>query len=580
MVSQGQKLWVLKPRYDPRDATADDNGDGTTSVSEHTHPITVGQLYVPMGRNVLPVDSVPAGNLAGIAGLQDFILKSATLSSTLACPAFRPLNLVASPIVHVAVEPLHPSDMPALLSGLKLLNQSDPCVEVVVQETGECVLSTAGEIHLQRCLDDLRKRYSRVELRVSSPIVPFRETIVPPPKVDMVNEAISSENEVVGGGGGGGGGGGTRPLVSGNLENEGNGSAPSDGVVTIQTTNRTCTLQIRARPLPGAVVSLLEENVHLLKALNLLATGPGGRTAAGGKVALNEETVAELQALKTKLGSAFEDTSDESSWWDSSDSDSVGGGGSKVVDEIWSFGPRHVGPNILLNGVEGYRRASVWSALEGSSSVAGSSSTNAAGDDDDNDLLLGKQPTITREYDNSIVSGFQLASLSGPLCEEPMHGVCLVLCKWTHSTDQRRRKKDGGGDESLVSGSSSQAKEEEGKHRECGSDVYGPFSGQLISAMKEGCRRAFLVQPARLMAAMYTCDILATADVLGKLYSVLGRRSGRICSEEMKEGSAVFSVKALVPVAESFGFAEEVRKKTSGLANPQLFFSHWEVSVI
>ena len=111
-------------------------------------------------------------------------------------------------------------------------------------------------------------------------------------------------------------------------------------------------------------------------------------------------------------------------------------------------------------------------------------------------------------------------------------------------------------------------------------DVYGPFSGQLISAVKEGCRRAFLSQPARLMAAMYTCDILATADVLGKLYAVLGRRNGRVYAEEMREGTAVFSIKALVPVAESFGFAEEVRKKTSGLASPQLVFSHWEVRAV
>ena len=28
---------------------------------------------------------------------------------------------------------------------------------------------------------------------------------------------------------------------------------------------------------------------------------------------------------------------------------------------------------------------------------------------------------------------------------------------------------------------------------------------------------------------------------------------------------------------ENFGFAEELRKKASGLASPQLVFSHWEV---
>ncbi|NWU25971.1 EFL1 GTPase, partial [Lophotis ruficrista] len=45
----------------------------------------------------------------------------------------------------------------------------------------------------------------------------------------------------------------------------------------------------------------------------------------------------------------------------------------------------------------------------------------------------------------------------------------------------------------------------------------------------------------------------------------------------MKEGTDVFIIKAVLPVAESFGFADEIRKRTSGLASPQLVFSHWEI---
>lgn len=113
-----------------------------------------------------------------------------------------------------------------------------------------------------------------------------------------------------------------------------------------------------------------------------------------------------------------------------------------------------------------------------------------------------------------------------------------------------------------------------------GSNVnrFGPMSGQIMSAVKEGCRRAFQLQPMRLMAAMYTCHIQATAEVLGRMYAVIGKREGRVLSEEMMEGSDVFDVEAVLPVAESFGFSEEIRKRTSGLANPQLVFSHWEVS--
>jgi len=43
-------------------------------------------------------------------------------------------------------------------------------------------------------------------------------------------------------------------------------------------------------------------------------------------------------------------------------------------------------------------------------------------------------------------------------------------------------------------------------------------TGQLMSAVKEACRKAFQAQPQRLMLAMYTCNILANADILGEYH--------------------------------------------------------------
>ena len=43
--------------------------------------------------------------MVGIGGLEDHILKSAALSSTVACPAFTDLHQEATPIVRVAIEP-------------------------------------------------------------------------------------------------------------------------------------------------------------------------------------------------------------------------------------------------------------------------------------------------------------------------------------------------------------------------------------------------------------------------------------------------------------------------------------------
>ncbi|GFY71159.1 hypothetical protein TNIN_489271 [Trichonephila inaurata madagascariensis] len=56
----------------------------------------------------------------------------------------------------------------------------------------------------------------------------------------------------------------------------------------------------------------------------------------------------------------------------------------------------------------------------------------------------------------------------------------------------------------------------------------------------------------------------------GKMYAVLGRRNGRVLHADMQEGSQTFHVIAELPVIESFDFANEIRKKTNGLALPQI----------
>ena len=55
------------------------------------------------------------------------------------------------------------------------------------------------------------------------------------------------------------------------------------------------------------------------------------------------------------------------------------------------------------------------------------------------------------------------------------------------------------------------------------------------------------------------------------------RRHGRILSEALKEGTPFFTILSLLPVAESFGFSDEIRKRTSGAASPQLIFQGYEI---
>lgn len=147
----------------------------------------------------------------------------------------------------------------------------------------------------------------------------------------------------------------------------------------------------------------------------------------------------------------------------------------------------------------------------------------------------GAQAAGLRDFDNSIVSGFQLATLSGPMCEEPLMGVCFSVERWdiqsqappqnqdsieqnsTSCDDSSHGTADGSAEaseqvESTALGPSLARRRPEAASTDC----YGPVSGQLIAAVKEACRQAFQAQPQRLMAAMYTCEIMATAEVLGK----------------------------------------------------------------
>jgi len=165
-IKVGQKLYVYGPKYNPH------------SPSKFVHEFTVSALYLIMGREMISLDQVPAGNVFGIGGLEGCVLKNATISSLSPGINLAGVQLNSDPIVRVALEAVNPQEMPKLVEGLRLLNQADSCVQILTQESGEHVILTAGELHLERCLKDLRDRFAKIEIQASKPIVPFRETII------------------------------------------------------------------------------------------------------------------------------------------------------------------------------------------------------------------------------------------------------------------------------------------------------------------------------------------------------------------------------------------------------------------
>ncbi|XP_068149232.1 elongation factor-like GTPase 1 isoform X1 [Drosophila tropicalis] len=474
----GMELFNLSPKHDPRQPQ-----HRLPDEAPFASRVVIGNLYMFMGGELALLDEVPAGNIVGIAGLDSSIVKTATLSSTLACSSFSELSIMATPILRVAIEPELPQDMPKLIKGLKLLNQADACVQVSVAPTGEHVITTLGEVHVEKCVHDLEQSYAKCKVNVSKPIVSFRETIVPAATIDMVNEVIvkTAEDKDVG-----------------------------KKIAIQQTLNKMGQLRMLAVPLPIQAVELLENYADFFKELSLTQRR---------QELLSEKSSSRLASIKLQLIAALGDL--EVFGFTSLKPD-------ELVERVWCLGPRNCGSNILLNLTD-YQQPDFWS--DGSPSSSSVSSAD-----------------IRKDFSSSLINGFQLTTAAGPLCEEPMQGVCFALLEWSLTT---------------------------ANHEELNSR--GPFSGQVLTAAKEVTRQAFQNQPQRLVTPMYSCSIVVNAEMLGKMYAVIGRRHGKILSGDLTQGSGNFAVTCLLPVIESFNFAQEMRKQTSGLACPQLMFSHWEV---
>ncbi|GAA6012669.1 hypothetical protein JCM10207_009077 [Rhodosporidiobolus poonsookiae] len=561
-IALGQTLYAVLPKYNATLAPSHPQN------AKHLTPVRVEQLYTMMGRELVAVPRVQAGSLFAIGGLEGKVLRNATLCGMGGGRDIKEgkavdedkeclINLAgvsntSAPIVRVALEPQDPSEMPKLVEGLRLLNQADPCVETLVQATGEHVILTAGELHLERCLKDLRDRFARIEITVSPPIVPFRETAVQ--GIDMAPPKTPNQ---------------PRGTVLGSIQ------------------SGLATFTLRAVPLPHNITAFLTANMATLRRLQRDRRGgqeveveeaatdaAAGATAATGEdgveVVKPEEFWAKFEALLDKAGRDWRG----------------------IAEQVWAFGPRRVGPNLLVDRTEGAprslrrrleRQAAIPSALATPGIAALSpprtpldapsdpalaaelasselSSTAAAPLDlsqlkesltevDTAPEKADKLPDV-RELDENFDTAFQLAMNRGPLCAEPVVGMAYFL--------ERVDINPGELDIPTVR------------------SRWGSARGQLISAGQDAFRDGLLDWSPRLQLAMYSCDIQATGEVLGKVYGVVSKRKGRIVSEEMKEGTAFFTVSALLPVVESFGFADEIRTRTSGAASPQLVFHGFE----
>jgi len=132
-----------------------------------------------MGRHQEAVEDVPCGNTVALVGLDQYLVKTGTITNDDASDAFplKDMKFSVSPVVRVAVAVKNNTDLPKLVEGLKRLAKSDPMVLCMTEESGEHIIAGAGELHLEICLKDLQEDFmGGAPLHVSEPVVSYRET--------------------------------------------------------------------------------------------------------------------------------------------------------------------------------------------------------------------------------------------------------------------------------------------------------------------------------------------------------------------------------------------------------------------
>ncbi|XP_030748356.1 elongation factor-like GTPase 1 [Sitophilus oryzae] len=467
----GQEIFAMSPGYIPNEDFS--NEACFLSSNRYINKVQIKELYMLFGRELVLVDSVPAGNFCGIGGIESKVLRTATLSTTL---KLVPLveHPTSSPVVRYAVEPINPKELPILRHGLKLLMHSDSCVQVIMQETGELVIVTAGDVHLEKCIEDLKNKFAKIDIQVSSPMVSLRETIDNP--LTELSQPIDFESSNI-----------FLSILAVSL--------PQDIVDVIKNNHEFLTT--------------VEQHQHkslidLIKGFNENVNDE--KKELKEKIFKSEVTNRGIVHVKEQLKSAFL---------------SCGPVWKNMANKIWSISILNDCVNLLLNDTSDYIQNIF---LE----------TN----------FYDKRTLLAQ----CIINPFHNFCKAGLICEEPLMNCAFIVKKFK-----------------LVKNINPQ-------------EINPQTVSLEESSVKSFMKTCFEKHEQRLMEPMYTTDIQVNTSILGKVYSVINRRHGKVLEAVgMDEKEKSFLVQAQIPVIESEGFVNEIRKTTSGQANPSLRFSHYEI---
>ncbi|VEU21395.1 DEKNAAC102388 [Brettanomyces naardenensis] len=162
----------------------------------------IRRTFLECGRYRIRVGGLPAGSVGIISGhgIDSFITKTATIYDAKIPDEemyiFKPLESILQPVFKVAVQPLNPSDLTKFIEGLKNCNKSYVGCEIKVEEGGEHAIIGYGELYMDCLLGDLRKLYTKIDIRVSDPLTRFAETCIDMSAVQLNSESNNKKNSI------------------------------------------------------------------------------------------------------------------------------------------------------------------------------------------------------------------------------------------------------------------------------------------------------------------------------------------------------------------------------------------------
>jgi elongation factor G len=135
----------------------------------------ISRIYQMHSNKQNEIDALGTGDIAALVGFKD-IRTGDTL-----CDEKSPITLESmdfpEPVIGIAVEPKTKADVDKMGMALAKLAEEDPTFQVKTDEdSGQCVISGMGELHLDIIIDRLKREF-KVECNQGAPQVNYKEAI-------------------------------------------------------------------------------------------------------------------------------------------------------------------------------------------------------------------------------------------------------------------------------------------------------------------------------------------------------------------------------------------------------------------